>query len=191
MQRPPPVYSASPSPSSCLRQGELICNLFELRKAPPSESSDEGRVQFYEHPYAVVISQDCDLEQDWRARTTPGKGAEIASILLCDLETASVTKATVKKTDTWNSLQRNNLVRYQFLQKVDPSCDAQQIGIEEMVADFKQYFTIPTSEAYEQLRDGSAKRRSVLVSPYLEHLCVRFAQYLSRVALPQNHASDP
>jgi hypothetical protein len=167
MLRPPPIYTASPSPSSCLRQGEVICNLFELQRPSQPESSEEGAVVFFVHPYAVVISQDCDLEQDWSSRMASGKGAAIASVLFCALQPASISHPEIKKYVNWQSLQQNNLVRYQFLQKVDPSCDAQQIGLDEMVADFKQY-----------------------LSPYLEHLCVRFSQFLSRVALPRNHSSD-
>jgi hypothetical protein len=83
----------------------------------------------------------------------------------------------------------NKHERYHFLQLVEPSCDAQGTGLVELGIDFKRYFTLPTEEVYKRVEIGSAKRRCVLESPYLEHFSTRFAYYLSRVALPQDHAS--
>ncbi len=56
-----------------------------------------------------------------------------------------------------------------------------------MGIDFKRYFTIAAAEVYAQLKI-KAQRRCRLRSPYLEHLSNRFGHYVSRVALPREHA---
>ena len=77
--------------------------------------------------------------------------------------------------------------------------DAVGKGFSELAIDFKRYFTIPPDEVRRRLDletpvPGSeairARRRSVFMSPYLEHLSTRFAQYFSRVALPEQHQSE-
>jgi len=90
----------------------------------------------------------------------------------------------------WRDISKNKDVRYQFLQKVDISDDVLGQGLPELCIDFKKFFTIPTDEVYRRLEIREATRRSVLVSPYLEHLSSRFANYLCRVALPLDHASE-
>lgn len=64
------------------------------------------------------------------------------------------------------------------------------MGLPELGIDFKKIFTIPTDEIYQRIALGQVKRRAVLVSPYLEHLSSRFAYFLSRIALPQEHLSE-
>jgi hypothetical protein len=44
--------------------------------------------------------------------------------------------------------------------------------------------------AAHRLKLGPTRRRSVLNTPYLEHLSSRFAYFLSRIALPRDHVSD-
>ena len=45
-------------------------------------------------------------------------------------------------------------------------------------------------EVYRRIELKMAIRRSIMESPYLEHLSSRFAYYLSRIALPSEHSSD-
>jgi hypothetical protein len=60
-----------------------------------------------------------------------------------------------------------------------------------MAIDFKRYFTLPTDELYLRVERQETRRRCGLKSPYLEHLSARFSCFLSRVALPEDHFSEP
>jgi hypothetical protein len=142
------------------------------------------------HPLAIVMSQDCDLVQDHLARD--GKAKEdktIPNVLFCEVVTAVALKGNVDDRQ-WKSIKINDNKRFQFLQRIEPINDALSTGLSEMGIDFKRYFTMPTDEVYLRIKLGEAKRRSVLVSPYLEHLSSRFAFFLSRVALEEDHVSE-
>ena len=97
-----------------------------------------------------------------------------------------------------DGLSLNNDPRYQFLQQVAADEDRLGEGLPELTADFRRFFTVPTQELLSQialptaLLDGEqiqAQRRCVLETPYMEHFCTRFAQYLARIALPEGHES--
>jgi hypothetical protein len=89
----------------------------------------------------------------------------------------------------WNRISQNNDERYHFFQAVDQDQDTQGEGLPELGVDFKRLFAIPTDEVYWRISTGEVKRRCLLKSPYLEHFCRRFANFLSRVALPDPHMS--
>ena len=91
----------------------------------------------------------------------------------------------------WDRVKKNKDERYHFLEKIPANCDACGEGLPELGVDFKCYFTLPTEEVYRRVELNKARRRSVIRSPYLEHLSSRFAFFLSRVALPQEHLSEP
>ncbi|HEY8505607.1 MAG TPA: hypothetical protein VIL46_13565, partial [Gemmataceae bacterium] len=147
------------------------------------------------HPFAVVLTQDCDLEQDFRVRFPEAKPSDklIPGVLFCEVATAEELFGIIRQTNKklWDRIKISKDERYHFLQKVDPSSDLLNEGLPELAIDFKRYFTIPTDEVYRRIEVGEAKRRCVLVSPYLEHLSSRFAYFLSRVALPEDHFSEP
>ncbi len=195
MNGSPPIYRASLPPASyCLRQGEILSNVVQSQLSLASVGGPP-EVDFKHHPFAVLLTQDCDLEQDFDAKQK-GKmnDKRLPGLLFCEMATAEETKVRVAENNLkqWErlSIRINKNERYHFFQKVDPSCDARQIGLDELVVDFKRYFTLPTEEVYRRIECGEAHRRCVLVSPYLEHLSSRFAYYLSRVALPLDHVSE-
>lgn len=190
---PPPIYQpASATPTDCLRQGEIICDLEEVRLDLSTLGSGTVVLRRTTHPYAIILSQDCDLEQDHKARTgTNAPDKQIPGVLFCEVSTATEVRGTEgMNSKLWSPIPLNKNERYHFLQKVDSDCDALKVGIVELVIDFKKYFTIPTDEVYLRSERGEVKRRCALISPYLEHFSSRFAYFLSRVALPMDHASD-
>jgi hypothetical protein len=138
-----------------------------------------------------VLSQDCDLDFDFKARNGQEKeDKRLPNILFCEVITAAELKgAQAMNSSIWSSVKRNKDERYQFLQKVETADDAADQGVPELGIDFKKYFTIPTEEVYVQLQK-TARRRCRLLSPFLEHLSTRFAHYLCRVALPTPHLSE-
>lgn len=195
MAEPHSPYQASPTSSDkCLRQGEIISNLVQARLSFDTIGDASPVVEFETHPFAILLTQDCDLDQDFNARSkTQVNDKILPAVLFCEVATADeLFDRLGGRQAEWKRLNidKNKNERYHFLQLVDPSCDAQQIGLEEMGIDFKRYFTIPLAEVYRRIELGEAKRRCVLVSPYLEHLSSRFAYFLSRIALPTDHSSE-
>ena len=175
-----------------LRQSEILSNL--RQPVPVSVSSeDEATVELVIHPYALLVTQDCDLDWDFKARNGLGGGVEkqIPSLLFCQIQSAAALKPLIPGSTFWKRIKQNQEERYQFLQKVQPGEDALGEGIPELGVDFKKCFTLPTEFVYKEIADFHVKRRCRFARPYLEHLTVRFHNFCSRVALPAEHASEP
>ena len=195
-QQKPNIYQPSLL-KGALRQGEILTDLIQIVASPSTLFDRQPTAQQITHPFVIVVTQDCDLEQDYRARETRDSGSHrlLTSILFCEVTLATSFKAEtppeIASTRKWKDyIQRNKDERYHFFQKVNPEDDLLETGIGELVAAFRQYFSMPPDEVYLRLEDGNAKRRCVLVSPYLEHFSTRFAYYQSRVALPGQHESE-
>jgi hypothetical protein len=116
----------------------------------------------------------------------------VEHLLFCEVATAEALFARVKPLGSrlWDRIKINKDERYHFLQKVAPIDDVQGQGLPEMGIDFKRYFTVAPEEVYYRIEMGESKRRCYLLSPYMEHQCTRFASFLSRVALPDDHLSE-
>jgi hypothetical protein len=157
-------------------------------------------VQSVTHPWVIVLSQDCDLDWDFKTRQQRPEAAdpvaiapakEVPNTLLCEVLEAERVRARPEiKSRDWERMKINKDERYQFLQSIASSEDALGQGTPELCIDFKRYFTVPTDELYLQFTMG-AVRRSRLNLPYVQHLCVRFFYFQYRVALPEEHESEP
>jgi hypothetical protein len=175
---------------SSLRQCEILSDLIQVHLDVACIGSGAEVALRRKHPFAIVLSQDCDLTQDGRARIgTTNTDKMIPSVLFCEVTTANELKSTLDQR-RWDAIKINDNKRYQFLQKIEPHEDALGEGLPELGIDFKRFFTIPTDEVYRRIELKEAKRRCVLCSPYLEHLSTRFAYFLSRVALDPDHVSE-
>ena len=90
------IYTSSVT--GALRQGEIISGLIQTRLQANSVGSDEPIVDFETHPLAIVVTQDCDLEQDFKARnleenTPPCTSNKlIPNILFCQIISAEELK---------------------------------------------------------------------------------------------------
>lgn len=192
---PSPVYAPAVA-TGPLRQCEILSDLVQVRQTLATlAAQEELEVEFIRHPYALIISQDCDLDQDFAARFPtvgePELDKFLPNVLFCEASTAEAIYGLTrpKGRDIWKRILQNNDQRYHFLQRVQSSEDALALGLPELCIDFKRHFSIPTDEVYARLRLGT-KRRSQLLSPYLEHFASRFSHFLSRVALPADHVSE-
>jgi hypothetical protein len=76
----------------------------------------------------------------------------------------------------WSLLKQNNMHRYHFLQ------EEQMMQLPELVLDFKQYFTSPREFFCERYKGHYVTTLGPL---FRETLSQRFAQYLSRIGLPE------
>lgn len=175
-----------------LFQGEIISNLVRLRLDLTSLGNSAPVMQREVYKYAVVLTQQCELDQDFRARQGLNKPDKlIPNVLFCQADTAEELRPTIGGSDIWKRVSQNKDERYHFLQKVEAVCDCLQQELPELTIDFKRYFTIATDEVYKRIEINEAKRRCILVAPYMEHLSSRFAYFIGRVALPEDHFSEP
>lgn len=195
MAAPSSIFENAPS-TGPLRQGEIVSNLVQIAIVLESIGSNEIAVNNVVHPFAIVVSQDCDLEWDWDWRKSKGEREGIAaklmsSVLFCEVETAvDARNSPGINSNAWNLIRTNRDIRYQFLQKVEPDYDLLSKGLPEMVVDFKRYFAIPVNEVYARFEMGELQRRCCFRAPYLQHLATRFYYYQYRVALPSPHYSE-
>lgn len=199
------IYLPSPDSStpSALRQGELITDLAIYRVKPEHVGNDLPEFEIENQPIVLILTQDCDLDWDFRGRfsqsgvseTVPISTADklIPCVLFCEVVTAHELFGKVKAlgSKVWDRIKQNNDIRYHFLQRPGPDCDAVGEGLGELAIDFKRYSTVRTDELYRRVTLGTTRRRCILRTPYLENLCHRFAHFLSRVALPEPHFSEP
>lgn len=56
-----------------LRQGEILSSLIQHKLNINSLSSSRPILDPIAHPFAIVVSQDCDLDWDYKARHEEGK----------------------------------------------------------------------------------------------------------------------
>ncbi len=183
------IYRPSPV-NGPLLQGEILSGILQPILTIPENSAEAQEFEVKDHPWVIVISQDCDLDQDHKK----GLGSSLPNILLSEVSSAEAANQLIKSqggpgAQRWDRIKKNNEPRYHFLEKSQPEDDTERLGLEEFVIDFKRYFTLPSKELYAQL-ERQGKRRCVLNSPYLEHLAHRFHSYHSRVALDADHMSE-
>lgn len=139
-------------------------------------------------PLAIVLTQDCDLEQDHRFRTETHTTQDklLISVLMAPLYNVEhvyegehlselgIKMEQVHKTKSPGRFLRNNeRPRYHYLEFEE------DVPIVPSVIDFKHYFSANVKYLLELKRVCS-------VSPlFREDIAQRFAAYLARVGLPE------
>lgn len=140
--------------------------------------------------YGIVLSQDCDLEQDFDNRSkldSPTNDKYLQHILICQAYVASAFKDGAHLEDLnlkmqnwggpdWKKIKSNQNYRYHYLEAFD------DLQIPELVIDFKHYITAPRDLLYRD--EVKANYLGTFAELFRENLSTRFAHYLSRVALP-------
>jgi hypothetical protein len=158
-------------------------------------------------PLVVVLTQDCDLEQDARNRAKGSKHAatenrkitqdkRLFSVLVAPLYNAEhvfqgahlsdlgLTMTPInRKATEGRTLMQNERPRYHYLDF------PQDITIVPSVIDFKHYFSVSLRYLEKIKAEKFVCRLSEL---YREDLSQRFAAYLARIGLPEiSTASAP
>jgi hypothetical protein len=192
-----PIFYIPSLEDGPLRQTEILSGVHQHNITIESLNNPDGvEVAPINHELAIIVSQDCDLEQDFNRREElriDGATADrfdtklLPTVLLCEVSAETQIRVTVRgQGDSNQQFRHNKIERYQFLRAVGANEDALGDGLGAMGIDFKRYFAIPTAELYAQL-DGQCQRRCRLGPQYLEHFCARFSNFLSRIGLPKNH----
>ncbi|GAG13585.1 unnamed protein product, partial [marine sediment metagenome] len=151
----------------------------------------EGNIEIdgIEIPFFVVLTQSCDLDRDFKDRNkcrTEKRDKYIQSILVCPAYIADLVRhgKHLEGDDLimenynhhkWPIIKKNNNARYHFLEKND------ELGLPNLVIDFKQYYTIATHILYKLYKIHYVGSLKPL---FREDLSQRFASYLSRIGLP-------
>ena len=143
-------------------------------------------------PLAIVLTQDCDLAQDYRVRWSRSKTNDndkmLFSVLVAPLYNVehvykgehlsdlSMQMQTINKNKTpGKSLRLNETARYHYLEFPE------ELQIVPSVIDFKHYFSVNVS----YLKKVKTKRFVCKVAElYREDIAQRFASFLSRIGLP-------
>ncbi len=202
MGNPDIMFRRSPiGVGKALRQGEILTNVVEMQLSLGSSGSVKD-VRIYEanpikHPHAIIVSQDCDLEQDFNYRygTTGNQRNELPSVLLCQAEDidefigSDLYRSLFKSRTFEGNFKNNNEFRYHFIQEIPSEMSATDQRVPELGIDFKRYFGMRTAEIYHRIRLGQTQRSTILQSPYRDHFSRRFFNFNSRVALPEEYES--
>jgi hypothetical protein len=180
--------------NSAIRQGEILTGVVQYNPVIDEISIESQELTFTPilHPYTIIITQDCDLDWDYKARKINSNPDKLLnSIILCEIGLAQ----TVRSTDganrkEWELVVSHRHERFYFFEKIPSACDLLQVGLPELTADFKKIYGIPAATLYRQIELGIVKRRTILTSPYLEHFSRRYHSFHERVALPSQYESE-
>ncbi len=175
--------------SPFVRQGEIINNLFELKLQIPEGKSIDGlskRAKFdpIVHPYVIIVSQDCDLEWDYKARSgEAAKDKLLTHMLFCALFSKDETiERSNLKSDLYKRVRQNQNERYHHLDEAP--VNGAEDNLPELIADFKTTFSLSVEFVYWLVSTGQAIRKGALLPPYLEDFMHRLYSFLGRVAIP-------
>ena len=187
--------------SSALRQGEVLSNVVELQIVLDSITGMADRSTYeadaIEHPFVIIVSQDCDLDQDFnfRFRNIGSQRHELPGVLFCQAMQAKEFVRNPRHSSIFKSrtnlghFKNNSDFRFHFMQEIPAKLDALKQGLPELAIEFKRYFSLPTGEVYHRIKLDHTQRRCGLKSPYLEHFCDRFHYFNNRIALPEQYES--
>lgn len=173
---------------SRLCQGDILRDVDWVEYvAETSGIIEVSRVVF---PLAIVLTQDCDLEQDhlFRTESRPTQDKRLISVLMAPLynvehvyqgehlsELGILMEKVPKTGNTGNFLRNNERPRYHYLEFEE------DVPIVASVIDFKHYF----SATVDYLMKLKPTLYLCSVAPlFREDIAQRFACYLSRVGLP-------
>ena len=191
MVEPNEVWAA-PS-GSAIRQCEVLSEAPQLIARTETIGTEAVTYDFRIHSWVMVLTQDCDCDWDYTARSGPdeieGHGKEVPNLLVCEalLEEELRARKSVNA-DLWRRIRGNQDERYHTIPEVPNSLDAKGEGVPVLVLDFKRCFSIPTSEIYRriELNDPEGlQRRSFMLPPFRDQVSTRAFAYHARVATPE------
>lgn len=139
-------------------------------------------------PLVIVLTQDCDLEQDWNNRGKETQSTKLLSVLVAPLYNAEhvfqgehlldigiKTEPINKKKSPGTMLMQNERPRYHYID-FPPS-----VPLVASVVDFKHYFSVHVTYLEKIRRTNFVCR---LCDLFREDVSQRFAAYLGRIGLP-------
>lgn len=156
------------------------------------------------YPYILILTQDCDLEQDYNTLNSEKQNRNfINTILTCPIFPAhdlregthfSELNLNFERINSklWDPIKKNNNFRYHYLKNFDFEEDSVSISNSEnhdlgFVLDFKHFHTISKDTLYSKKENYVTS-----INPlFREQISQRFAYYLSRIGLPYSCKGCP
>lgn len=170
-------------------QGDILRDV-DVIDSYTKDSSGELKYDELVLPYVIVMTQDCDLESDFKNRSEISSETQdkyLRTILVCPAYNATefregnhLLEDIGLKMAEWNSktfkqIKEQNHARFHFLEQ------DQALQVPELVIDFKHYYTIPRDTLFGIYNDHYLVTINQL---FRESLSQRFSNYLSRIGLP-------
>lgn len=151
----------------------------------------EYNVNEMKFDYTVILTQECDLEQDYKNRieTQEDQDSYIQMILMAPaylaeslrngnhLEKYGQTMQHINTRD-WNKLKKQENKRYHHIK-----ADA-EMNVPELTIDFKHFYTISRDYFYNKLMNESYFISMTIL--YRETLSQRFCNFLARIGIPDD-----
>ena len=176
-------------------QGEILGSVWEFVPIQaPVEVPEETdvRVRSFYHERMVVLTQDCDLINDFGLRSPDDQTLEdlneveddirsVPSVFLCDV--TEDLKARLGSGASWKRVKGNQDERYHMFPEAVVGADGEGGYLPELYLDFRKTASLPTRFLYEGLRVEGIARVAVTPPIYLHDLIHRFHGYHSRVAV--------
>lgn len=178
-------------------QGDIIRDVEFIEYV--TEKSGVIEVSKIVFPLVMVLTQDCDLEQDFRFRWSRGKRPStqdkwLLTVLVAPIYNAehvyagrhleelnlSMQQINKKRTEG-NFLRNNERPRYHYLEF------PKDIQIVPSVIDFKHYFSVNTIYLKKHKQTHFVCRVSEL---YREDVAQRFTNFLARIGLPDSASRE-
>lgn len=177
-----------------ISQGDIFRNVEHIESIV--EKDGELSISKIVFPYVMVLTQDCDLEQDHFNRVgregniPKTQDKHLLTILVAPIYNLkhflegmhlSELGITMRSDINWKKsegkfIQKNEVPRYHFLEFGDDA------DIVDSIIDFKHYFSVNT----EYLRSQQEEKYVISVEElFREQISHRFSFYLSRIGLPE------
>lgn len=170
-------------------QGDIIADVVLFYAGAADKAGNVPIVRF-NATHIVVLTQDCDLQQDQESRQRDGSkdnDKTLNSILVCPAYLAEQLRSgthlesmglQMEKHDSkrFSLIRSNQNPRYHYL-KAESA-----IQVPELIIDFKHYYTVSTDYIYSIYHN---KYLAALNPLFRENLSHRFSSYLSRIGLPE------
>ena len=176
--------------SDRISQGDIYKDIEIIEKA--QEENGKLIIEKIKYPYVIVITQDCDLEQDNRVRKKKENKEKISddkillSVIVVPLYNSEHFKQGLHLSELNMEMQVYSRKDFQKItQNVNPRYHylefSEEVSVVNSVIDFKHYFTV-NRNYLEQLKSNNICKVSELFREQISH---RFAHYLSRIGLPE------
>ena len=161
-----------------------------------AENNETVEIVEFTFPMAIIVSQSCDVNYMSDIITEhSGKATKfMPSVLLCPIYDKDIAKSSQHIDDAFKALslkkQEESLFsgdEYKVVRKdwhyryhaLSVNIKGETV-LDNSIIDFKHYFTVPIS----YLMDNRKNRVFHLNDLYAEQITLKFATYLSRVAIP-------
>jgi len=196
-----PLIYEPPPKQGALRQGEIVADVWEHRPLVPAASLGEGEtaeVRPLVHSLAIVMTADCDLENDYAERFSSGRptGPQqllerdyeepvlVPYVLMCDLQREDQIKGQVAGSEIMRRVRSNQDERYHKLAEAPYRNGAWLGSTPDLYTDFKKTFALPTEQVCQAVASNGIRRIALVPHTYIHDLMHRFYGYLSRGGVP-------